>query len=76
MNGEKDLIENKPNTDSLLRMAEIIGNEIENIREEEPGLIRTEKYLMQELDGIRVQLVVIYVQKLKQEMGVSWSKLI
>lgn len=69
MNGEKDLIENKPNTDSLLRMAEIIGNEIENIREEEPGLIRTEKYLIQELDGIRVQLAVIYVQKLKQEMG-------
>ena len=31
MNGEKDLIENKPNTDSLLRMAEIIGNKIENI---------------------------------------------
>ena len=76
MNGEKDLIENKPNTDSLLRMAEIIGNEIENIREEEPGLIRTEKYLIQELDGIRVQLAVIYVQKLKQEMGVGWSKLI
>jgi len=71
MNGEKDLIENKPNTDSLLRMAEIIGNEIENIREEEPGLIRTEKYLIQELDGIRVQLAVIYVQKLKQEMGVG-----
>ena len=69
MNGGKDLIENKPNTDSLLRMAEIIGNEIENIREEEPGLIRTEKYLIQELDGIRVQLAVIYVQKLKQEMG-------
>ena len=71
MNGEKDLIENKPTTDSLLRMAEIIGNEIENIREEEPGLIRTEKYLIQELDGIRVQLAVIYVQKLKQEMGVG-----
>ena len=71
MNGEKDLIENEANTDSLLRMAEIIGNEIENIREEEPGLMRTEKYLIQELDGIRVQLAVIYVQKLKQEMGVS-----
>lgn len=71
MNGEKDLIENEANADSLLRMAEIIGNEIENIREEEPGLIRTEKYLIQELDGIRVQLAVIYVQKLKQEMGVS-----
>ena len=71
MNGKKDLIENKPNTDSLLRMAEIIGNEIENIREEEPGLIRTEKYLIQELDGIRAQLAVIYVQKLKQEMGVG-----
>ena len=71
MNGGKDLIENKPNTDSLLRMAEIIGNEIEKIREEEPGLIRTEKYLIQELDGIRVQLAVIYVQKLKQEMGVG-----
>ena len=69
MNGEKDLIENEPNTDSLLRMAEIISNEIENIREEDPGLIRTEKYLIQELDGIRVQLAVIYVQKLKQEMG-------
>ena len=69
MNGEKDLIENEANADSLLRMAEIIGNEIENIREEEPGLIRTEKYLIQELDGIRVQLAVIYVQKLKQEMG-------
>lgn len=68
MNGEKDLIENEANADSLLRMAEIIGNEIENIREEEPGLIRTEKYLIQELDGIRVQLAVIYVQKLKQEM--------
>ena len=76
MNGEKDLIENEPNTDSLLRMAEIIVNEIEIIREEEPGLMRTEKYLIQELDGIRVQLAVIYVQKLKQEMGVGWSKLI
>ena len=70
MNGEKDLIENEANADSLLRMAEIIGNEIENTREEEPGLIRTEKYLIQELDGIREQLAVIYVQKLKQEMGI------
>ena len=47
MNGEKDLIENEANADSLLRIAGIIGNEIENIREEEPGLIRTEKYLIQ-----------------------------
>lgn len=69
MNRVKDLIENEPTADSLLRMAEIIGNEIENIREEEPVLIRTERYLMQELDGIRVQITAIYVQKLKQEMG-------